>query len=148
VVAAAGVALALWFFTANDGATTSGPPATAPGVAATAPPQYAGDVRRGNVVLQVRSGDVDAVRAFAAKVAGPEDPALRAAGQAVVVVGDPGLGIAEPEITCTDQAGATTPCGPRAHVVAWAQGRRLEASSPDDPALRAFVEYWLGRVAG
>jgi hypothetical protein len=141
--------VAVWFFTANDGATTSGPPVAAPGVAGTVPPQYAGEVRRGNVVLEVRSGDVDAVRAFAAKVAGPEDPALRAAGQAViVVVEDPGLGIAEPEITCTDQAGATTPCGPLADVVAWAQGRRLEASSPDDPALRAFVEYWLGRAAG
>jgi hypothetical protein len=141
--------VAVWFFTANDGATTSGPPVAAPGVAWPVPSQYAGDVRRGNVVLEVRSGDVDAVRAFAAKVAGPEDPALRAAGQAVlVVVADPGLGIAEPEITCTDQAGATTPCGPVADVVAWAQGRRLEASSPDDPALRAFVEYWLGRAAG
>jgi hypothetical protein len=120
-----------------------------PGVAATVPPQYARDVRRGNVVLQVHSYDAGAVRDFATEVAGPQDAALRAAGQAVVVVvEDPGIGIAEPDIACTDQAGTTVPCGPRAEVVAWAQGRRLAAASADDPALRAFIEYWLGRSSG
>jgi hypothetical protein len=147
-VALAGIGVALWFFTANDAATTSGPPTQAPGVAGSVPPTYARDVRRGNVVLEVRSGDAGAVRDFATEVAGPQDPALRAAGQAVVVVEDAGLGVAEPEITCTDQAGATVPCGPRADLVAYAQGRRLAVQSPDDPALRAFVEYWLGRSAG
>ncbi len=35
--------------------------------------------------------------------------------------------------------------GPAGRVVARARERRLEASGPDDPALRAFIEYWLGR---
>ncbi len=30
-------------------------------------------------------------------------------------------------------------------VVAWARTRRLDAAGPDDPRLRAFIEYWLGR---
>ncbi len=30
-------------------------------------------------------------------------------------------------------------------VTAWARGRRLDAAGPDDPALRGFIEYWLGR---
>jgi hypothetical protein len=147
LLALAGVALALWFFTARDDATTSGPPVAVPGVAATVPPQYAGDVRRGNVVLQVRGGDDDAVRDLATEIAGPQDPALRAAGQAVVVDAAR-TGVAGPEITCTDQAGATTPCGTGVDLVAWARGRRFAASSVGDPALRAFVEYWLGRSSG
>jgi len=30
-------------------------------------------------------------------------------------------------------------------VTAIADMRRLDATGPDDPALRAFIEYWLGR---
>jgi hypothetical protein len=54
---------------------------------------------------------------------GPADPALTAAGQAVLAVRRPG-----------------TP-----GIVALAWGRRLRASSPTDPRLRAFAEFWLGR---
>ncbi len=35
--------------------------------------------------------------------------------------------------------------GPQGRVVARARERRLEAAGPDDPALRSFIEYWLGR---
>jgi hypothetical protein len=124
-LALAGVAVALWFFTANDDATTGGPPVQAPGVAATVPSPFAADVRRGNVVLLVGRGDLGPVRDFATQVAGPANRALRAAGQAVIVVGDARRGL-----------------------VAYAQDRRLAAPSADDPALRAFVEYWLGRSSG
>ena len=54
---------------------------------------------------------------------GPPDPALAAAGQAVLLVPRPGA----------------------AGVVALAWGRRLAARSPADPALRGFAEFWLGR---
>jgi hypothetical protein len=137
------MALALWFFTARDDATTSGPPVAVPGVAAKVPETYASDVGRGNVVLEVRRGDPGLVEHFAADVAGPDDPALRSAGQAIVV--DSQADVAEPEIQCTGHAGRTIPCPPRVDLVAWAPGRRLAVSTVDDPALRAFVEYWLGR---
>jgi hypothetical protein len=147
-LALAGVAVALWFFTANDDATTSGPPAQAPGVAAVVPSQFAADVRRGNVVLLVRSGDLGPVQDFATEVAGPANRALRAAGQAVIVAGDARLGGLGPDATCTDHTGAAVPCGPVADLVAYAQDRRVAVASADDPALRAFVEYWLGRSSG
>jgi hypothetical protein len=38
--------------------------------------------------------------------------------------------------------------GLRVAVVALTSDRRLDAGGPDDPRLRAFVEYWLGRRAG
>jgi hypothetical protein len=136
--------VAVWFFTANDGATTSGPPVAAPGVATTVPPQYAGDVRRGNVVLEVRTtAGAPAARGLAAALGdGAKDPALRAAGQAVLLAGPAGSpsGVAEPEIVCT-----APPCP---QVAAYAEGRRLTVASAADPRLRAFVEYWLGRAAG
>jgi len=136
----------VWFFTANDGATTSGPPASAtPGFAWTQAVPHAADVDRGNVVIVVHdAADVAAARRLADEVAGPATPALRAAGQAVLVDAPAPSGIAA-VITCRARAGHTIPCP---NVAAYARGRILTATSTDDPALRAFVEYWLGRAAG
>jgi hypothetical protein len=142
-VALAGISLALWFFTANDGATTSGPPLQAPGEAYGGQAPLPSDLRRGNVVLEVHDSDAFAsANALSQDLGDARDAGLRAAGQAVVLTGVAGAGawsVSEPEIRCT---------GPCPAVVAYAQGRRLAVRSPRDPALRAFVEYWLGRSAG
>jgi hypothetical protein len=79
----------------------------------------------GNVVLLYSDERLTRrLRGLAADVGGPVDPALVAAGQAVVVQRQPNL---------------------RVPVVAVTATRRLDATGPDDPALRAFAEYWLGR---
>jgi hypothetical protein len=150
LLALAGVALALWFFTANDGATTSAPAATAPGVASREPTPHPADVRRGDVVIAVRApSDVAVAQRLAREVAGgPATPALRATGQAVLVDGpEPrsGSGVAEPE--CEDAAHRPVAC-PTIAAVAYAQGRIFTTTSATDPALRGFVEYWLGRASG
>lgn len=62
--------------------------------------------------------------ALAEEIAGPPDPALEEAGQAVIVERRP------------DQATA---------IVARAWQRRLEADRADDAMVRAFVERWLGQ---
>lgn len=65
----------------------------------------------------------DALRAAQEEVAGTFDAELAAAGQAVVLAQAPGAtGI---------------------QALAWR--RRLRASGPDDPRIRRFAEYWLGR---
>lgn len=63
------------------------------------------------------------------ELSGPPDPALEAAGQAVILARAPHA--------------ATAPA-----VTALAWGRRLEADDPADPQLAAFAEHWLGRGAG
>ncbi|MDQ3722504.1 MAG: hypothetical protein M3376_05420, partial [Actinomycetota bacterium] len=65
------------------------------------------------------------LRRLAERVAGPPDETLTAAGQAVLVEQRPNLDVAVSAVTAT---------------------RMLEATGPDDPALEAFVEYWLGRT--
>jgi hypothetical protein len=60
------------------------------------------------------------------RVAGRFDPALAAAGQAVILV------------RSADSGPAT--------ALAWR--RRLRASGPSDPALERFADAWLGRGAG
>jgi hypothetical protein len=83
-------------------------------------------LRLGNVVLTYRAPrDAGPLRALAEELAGPADPSLVAAGQAVIVERVP------------DQAEA---------VVAEAFRRRQTAARPDDPAVRVFAEYWLGRA--
>jgi hypothetical protein len=126
VLAVAGLIGALSWFAARDDATTSG--ATAPGVAAPAPAgPLAGALKRGNVVLRHGRGVTRAAADRAARsLAGPDTPALRAAGQAVIVVADPST----------------------AGVVAEAWRRRQRGPSPDDPRVQEFVEYWLGRGNG
>jgi hypothetical protein len=83
-------------------------------------------VRPGNVVL-LHSDErlTRELRLLAERMAGPPDAALEAAGQAVLVQQRPNLGVPVTAVTAT---------------------RMLEAAGPDDPALEAFIEYWLGRT--
>lgn len=122
-----GLALAVWFFTAGDDATTKAPDAVVPGQAATDPRPWARELTAGN--LLVETGDAttrDAARALARDVAGADLSAdLLAAGQAIRVVRVEGPA--------------------RAPVVAYAHGRAITATSAGDPRLREFLEYWLGR---
>lgn len=114
---------ALSFFAARDDSTTA--VGAGPGRAV---PQQTGALgarlRAGNVEL--RYGDErarTATEALARDVAGVPDPALAAAGQEVRAVSEPGVrGI---------------------RALAWR--RELRATDPRDPALREFVEHWLGR---
>lgn len=80
----------------------------------------------GNVVIAYDSADPPrGLRALQRDVAGPFDAELAAAGQAVV-------------LEHRDDVDG---------VVALAWQHLLSARSADDPALREFVEYWLGRGA-
>ena len=67
------------------------------------------------------------LRALAADTGGPPDKALVAAGQAVVV---------------------QHRVNQRGPVIAVTATRRLDAAAPAARALRAFIEYWLGRDPG
>jgi hypothetical protein len=67
-----------------------------------------------------------ALTALREDVSGPFDPELAAAGQTIILVPRPDLG----------------------GIQALAWRRRLEASGPDDPQLRAFAEAWLGKGRG
>ena len=121
VLAAAGVALALSFFSARDDSTLA--PTGGPGVVRAA--GSGPEVRQGNVLLQFSDERQTAgLRALALDTGGEATPELVSAGQAVLVRRLPGLRVA---------------------VVAWSRQRRLEADGHDDPRLRAFIEYWLGR---
>jgi hypothetical protein len=89
------------------------------------------ELAQGNLVLSVDGGRAALIpaKALAREVTGGEDsPALRAAGQSIRVVAPEG--------------------GQASSVVAYAHGRTIAASSLDDPALLAFLTYWLGRAAG
>jgi hypothetical protein len=124
VLAVAGAVAVMLILNARDDATVhrSG----GPGVkrAAGARPVVA----RGNVVLLYSDERLtSALRQFALDTGGPATPAVKAAGQAVLVVRQPGL---------------------RVPVVGVTTDRRLDSTGPDDPRLRAFVEYWLGRDSG
>jgi hypothetical protein len=146
LLAVGGLALALWFFTARDDATTSGPPVQAPGEAYRGPAPHAADLRRGNVVLDVRVSDaIDTAAVLSRDLGDPRDADLRAAGQAVLLAG-----LAEPSARARGQGGrALVRCdAPCPQIVAYARGRRLTVDSSADPRLRAFVEYWLGRSSG
>lgn len=65
------------------------------------------------------------LRALANDVAGPFDPALAQAGQAMILARRPGT----------------------RGVLALAWTRLLRVSSPADPSLRVFADAWLGRGA-
>lgn len=110
---------------ARDEATTE--VASGPGMLVPAQDgRQSGVLRAGNVILVVGRGRVEETRALARRLAGGEaTAALRAAGQAVVVQEGPGRG----------------------GIVAVAWRRQLRAERAEDPALEAFVEYWLGRGA-
>jgi hypothetical protein len=83
----------------------------------------------GDVVLVYGDRSLRAkLRALQNDIAGPFDPEVALAGQAVVLSHSPRL------------AGSG--------VIALAWRHMLRVSSPSDPALREFVEFWLGRGAG
>ena len=118
VVAVLGV---LAFFNSRDDSTISGRGDAVPGVAD--PGATRDELKRGNVVLHF---DDPADAAPLRRLAREFGPATLAdAGQAVLVRRTPG-----------------TP-----GVAAEAYKRRLEAPGPDDPALREFIDHWLGRGA-
>jgi hypothetical protein len=121
VVAAAGAVGVMLLLNARDDATV--PRSEGPGIqrAQGARPVVAA----GNVVLLYSDERLTAaLRELALDTGGRATPELEAAGQAVLVVRQPGL---------------------RVPVVAVTTDRRLDAPGPADPGLRAFVEYWLGR---
>jgi hypothetical protein len=123
LVALAGAVGLVAFFQSRDDANI-GAGATAPGVAA--PEENDPRLANGNVILTYRRAeDGPVLRALAEETAGPGDPALEQAGAAVIVLRRPNQS-----------------AGP---VVAHATGRRLATDAADDPALRQFTEYWLGR---
>jgi hypothetical protein len=122
VIALAGAVALIAFFQSRDDATVGAGQNAGPGVAA--PEENDPRLQAGNVILTYRRAEDGAVlRALAEDIAGPPDPELEAAGQAVVVLRRPNQS-----------------AGP---VVAHAKGRRLVADQPDDPNVRAFLEYWL-----
>jgi len=123
VVAAVGAVAVMAIINARDDATVRR--AEGPGVKRVAGARPV--VARGNVVLLYSDErETAALRKLALDVGGPATPAVKAAGQAVLVVRQAGL---------------------RVPVVALTTDRRLDARGPDDPRLREFVEYWLGREA-
>jgi|1186.fasta_scaffold176269_2 hypothetical protein len=125
VVAAAaiGIAVLVTVFAARDDATVS--PSSGPGVAR--PADATALVSGGNVALLYSDERLTRrLRALADDIAGPADPSLVAAGQAIIVRRRANLG--------------------GVPVIAVSATHRLDASGPDDPALRGFIEYWLGRV--
>ena len=111
------------FFQSRDEGSLDQQDADAPGVVAADLDRA--ELAPGNVVLTYRqSGQRAQLKQLAESIAGPVDPALTEAGQSVIVRARPSGG---------------------GGVVAEAYKRRLEVASADDPALRSFVEYWLGR---
>lgn len=112
------------FFASRDEATVPQGQADGPGVPRGANTDPA--VMPGNVVLRYSDERLTRdLRALAARLAGEPSPALVAAGQAVLVQREPNLRVPVTALTAT---------------------RRLQADGPRDPALRSFVEYWLGRA--
>jgi hypothetical protein len=102
-----------------------------PGVAAARDPRaFASELAQGNLVLSLDdTAGFPAAKRLARAVTGTdESAALYAAGQAIRIVAPDG---------------AQTP-----PVVAYAHDRTITAPSLDDPGLRAFLEYWLGRAGG
>lgn len=129
VAAIVGIAAVIAVLTARDDATIQ--PGAGPGVArtvATNAPVLPGDrqrIRPGNVVLFYSDERLTRrLRALARDVGGPPSAELLAAGQAITVQRRPNQRVAVVALTAT---------------------RRLAANGPDDPALRSFIEYWLGR---
>ncbi len=83
--------------------------------------QIAGALAAGNVVLRYPgTRPPAALRELQEELSGPYDAELALAGESVILAGG----------------------GEGVEALAW--GRQLEASSPEDPQLRAFAEAWLG----
>jgi hypothetical protein len=128
LLALAGLALAVWFFTAGDDATTKAPDAAVPGATAADPRPWSAELQQGNLLVETADDATlfAAARGLAHDVAGSDVTAdLLAAGQAIRVV---------------RVEGPT-----RAPVTAYAHDRAITATTAEDPRLREFLEYWLGR---
>jgi hypothetical protein len=127
VIALAIVAGVVALLAGHDAPTTDAP-AAVPGHAVPAagqgPPADRRLLAAGDVLVHAGRADLAAARALARDVAGPAGPATVQAGQAILV----------------RRSGA-------AGVRAQAAGRELRVAGASDPALRAFLEYWVGRGA-
>jgi hypothetical protein len=126
VVLALGGAIGLIaFFQSRDKATVGAEGGkAAPGVKA--PEENDPRLQAGNVILTYKRAEDGAVlNALAEDIAGPADDAVTEAGLAVIVLRRPNQSAGE--------------------VVGHAKGRRLVVDQPDDPQVRDFVEYYLGR---
>lgn len=124
-IAVVGVIGLIAFFNGRDDSTTEADPAkTQP---ATGTTTGASDlVSAGNVVLRFADRSfAPRLRALAADLGAPDSPALREAGQAIVLQPDQRTG----------------------GVAAEAYGHRLTVTGPGDADLRAFIERWLGQGA-
>jgi hypothetical protein len=121
VAAVIGIALLSAVFAARDDATVTR--SAGPGVAR--PAGSTALVEDGNVALLYSDERLTRrLRELARDIAGPPSASLIAAGQAVIVRRRANLGVP---------------------IIAVSATHRLDASGPDDPALRGFIEYWLGR---
>jgi hypothetical protein len=119
LVTVIGVIGALAWLNARDDSDLDHSGASAPG--RPAPELTDRTLEQGNVIFRFADpADRAALRSLAQELAGGSDQALVNAGQAILVQKGDALG-------------------------AEAYKRRLTVSSPDDPALTQFVEYWLGR---
>ena len=126
VVAVIGVGGLILFFQSRDDAQLEGGGGSKPGVVA--PEETDAELVRGNVLLTYREpADEKGLQTIALDINnGPVDPDLRDAGTVVLIrrVKDQGE-----------------------RIVARAYQRRLAAQSPEDPALREFIEAFLGQGA-
>jgi hypothetical protein len=121
VAAVIGMAALAAVFAARDDATVTR--SAGPGVAR--PAGATPLVADGNVALLYSDERLTRpLRELASDMAGPANASLIAAGQAVIVRRRANLGVP---------------------VIAVSATHRLDATGPRDPALRAFIEYWLGR---
>jgi hypothetical protein len=128
VLAALGAFAAIAFFNARDDAGVATPSSTGPGVPLS---QLGGvqapETQAGNIVLLYSDAASRApLEALAEDVAGPPSPELEQAGQAVLV----------------RKAAAAD------GIVAIAGDRGLRVTDAADPALRAFIDAYLGASAG
>ncbi len=118
------VILALAFFSARDDSTIEASDGPGTERAEGASPE----VKAGNVVLLFSDERLTrSLNDLAEQTGGAQTPALVSAGQAVIVMRQEGL---------------------RVPVRAVSASHQLDAGGAEDPALRAFVEHWLGRAAG
>ncbi len=123
VLGGAGIFGAIAYFNARDDATVSASAGPGRERAAGEPPV----VQAGNVLILYSDPELAGrLRALQRELAG-SDASLAAAGQAVLVRRDAGL---------------------PAPVRALSASHRLDSSRAEFPALRDFVEYWLGRDSG
>lgn len=118
---------AVSFFSSTDDATQSeeAVKAAVPGEPSSGAEARSETVRKGNVVVSLPKG----FRSAAARldeIYGPDTVALQRTGQAVVL---------------RYRKDAKPP------IRAFAFGHVVEVDSVDDPRLRGFIDYWLGRPA-